>query len=405
MGWSSQNTTKANALLIVVLATVCWILLLIVELVLGYSSCKSQISAVVNSQERSIRLRENAPNLDLVEEITEETKARNKIFNLSQNSYVLQTDDDGFLLPSEMHAKPDVSLFFLGGSTTECRAVGPLHRFPYRTGRILEETTGMKINSYNGGVSGNHTLHSINTLINKVLAYSPDIVILKHNSNDILLIPYGTYWQPAPGKTLVNRSQKESQYGLDRSIFTLPAIRNLAFKALSRISSSPIPDNYQKYSKTEGQIINVNRDLVLTQFRNSLYTFISICRSWNIKPVLMTQAIIDDDRRIISDPIPESFNFPMPAEPLKDSIMLDVLYSFHQVFNEIIREVCTAKQVLLIDLKEEVPTRNNTYVYDLYHYNNEGSELVANVIATALQASISPGRSFDAAVSEKTDSL
>ncbi len=404
MGWSSQNTKKANVLLIIVLAVVFWMLLLLVELILGYSSYKLRISAMVNSQERSIRLREIPPNLHLVEEISEEAKDRNNIINLSQDSYILKTDKDGFILPSEMHIEPDVTLFFLGGSTTECRAVDPLQRFPYLAGRILEKRSGMKVNSYNGGVSGNHSFHSINTLINKVLPYSPDIVILKHNSNDILLIPYGSYWDKAPGKTLVVQSQISSEKS-QNSIFTFPVIRTFARRALNKMSSSPVPDNFQKYSKKEGEMVNVDRDLVLTQFRNSLYTFIAICRSWNIEPVLMTQAIIDDDQRMVSDPIPESFSFPMPKDPLKDSIMLNVLYSFHHLFNETIREVCEVKHVVLIDLKKEVPSRNHTYIYDLYHYNNQGSEYVANIIATALEPLLSMENSDTLSIAEKTDLL
>ena len=76
MGWASQNPSKAKALLIASLLLVFWILLLFLELLMGYSSFKAQLSTASDSDQRYIRLRENPPDLHVTEEISEEAHNR-----------------------------------------------------------------------------------------------------------------------------------------------------------------------------------------------------------------------------------------------------------------------------------------------------------------------------------------
>ena len=53
--------------------------------------------------------------------------------------YILRTDKDGFIEPSIIHDDADMEIVFLGGSTTECLYVREENRFPYLTGRRLED--------------------------------------------------------------------------------------------------------------------------------------------------------------------------------------------------------------------------------------------------------------------------
>jgi hypothetical protein len=98
--------------------------------------------------------------------------------SLAQKEYVLRVDRQGFIMPSKIHDHPDLTLAFLGGSTTECTYVDEDNRFPYLVGRLLERETHLKVNSYNAGRSGNNTLHCLNILLNKVVNLKPDIVVL-----------------------------------------------------------------------------------------------------------------------------------------------------------------------------------------------------------------------------------
>ncbi len=92
---------------------------------------------------------------------------------LVRRDYLIRVDDNGFIMPSKVHEHPDLVLAFLGGSTTECIYDDENNRFPYLAGHLLEEKTGLKVNSYNAAKSGNDSLHSINVLLNKVVALKP----------------------------------------------------------------------------------------------------------------------------------------------------------------------------------------------------------------------------------------
>ena len=95
-----------------------------------------------------------------------------------------RTDDRSYVLPSFQHEKPDATVAFLGGSTTECIAVQEPLRFHAQVSDLLGEK-GLKVNTLNGARSGN-TLHdSLNILLNHVVLDKPDVVVVMHVTNDI----------------------------------------------------------------------------------------------------------------------------------------------------------------------------------------------------------------------------
>ena len=59
--------------------------------------------------------------------------------------------------------------------------------------------------------------------------------------------------------------------------------------------------------------------------------------------------------------------------------------SFHEAFNEVIREVGRENDALVIDLDRAIP-KGERYMYDPYNLTEAGSELVAEVISEQLRA-------------------
>jgi hypothetical protein len=120
---------------------------------------------------------------------------------------------------------------FLGGSITECLFVDADHRFPYVAGQILEQETGARINSYNGGMSGSNTLNAIDILINKVIPLKPDVVVFMENINDLSTLLYeGTYWNKRTARSPLETLKKRQLAGkLLKEIF----IPNLNFTGAS----------------------------------------------------------------------------------------------------------------------------------------------------------------------------
>ena len=73
---------------------------------------------------------------------------------------------------------------------------------------------GARINSYNGGMSGNNSLNVIDLLINKVIPLKPDVVVFMENINDLSTLLYeGTYWSKQHGPVAPGDPEKAAPGG------------------------------------------------------------------------------------------------------------------------------------------------------------------------------------------------
>ncbi|MEJ2069707.1 MAG: SGNH/GDSL hydrolase family protein, partial [Syntrophobacterales bacterium] len=195
--------------------------------------------------ERYVRLRELSPLT--VERFTPKPEVFDVEAGSQPRQVVIRSDEQGFIMPSRVHDQPDVVLAFLGGSTTECRAVPEENRFPYLVGRRLEEAFQVKVNSYNAARSGNNSLHSLDILLNKVMPLQPDIVVMMHNLNDLITLLYEkTYWNQNPSRRIMVevRPTLESEVrGFFQVLreYTIPNLY-LALKELSQRARGPGQD-------------------------------------------------------------------------------------------------------------------------------------------------------------------
>ena len=298
---------------------------------------------------RYIRLREPYPNNPKV--LNPGMSYQVKIKNLKDTTYLYVTDKDGFVLPEFRGG--DKSIFFLGGSTTECMYVQEKNRFSYLVGSQLYKY-GLKYTTKNGGFSGNNTFHSINNLINKVLPYKPEAVVLMHAINDLsILLWEKSYHNSNPTKSLVVDRQSAQIY-------------ENAFGGTD------------EFGAKRGKMQTIDTNVAFKEFRNALTLFTAICRAQEIHPVLMTQF-----NRIEYGNI----NSCRQLKELTDSckrnfINVDYIVMYKRM-NDIIREVAIKENVLLIDLDGLVP-KSEKYVYDAVHLNDSGSIYVANIISEHL---------------------
>lgn len=300
---------------------------------------------------------------------------------LVDKEYRMEIDDNGFIYPSKIHDDPDVTIVFLGGSTTQCTFVDEYNRFPYLAGKLLEEKVG-KVNSCNGGMSGNHTLHSINTLVNKVMPLDPDIVIMMHNINDLGILLYeGTYWNdhwnrgmiapfpPSPPPS-IKRIAREVKNYLVPNLYA-------RFSNLLRKASRRIGEESDEWAELRGRKLNIDKEFLTKSFADNLRMFISLCRIKNITPVLMTQP-----NRLKENP-DETIRKILGTLEKDFGIKYEEYRDIYNAFNETIRSVGEANDVLVIDLAERVP-QEKEYMYDGIHLSDNGSKFVAGIIAEEL---------------------
>ncbi len=329
--------------------------------------------------QRYVRLRELAP---LTFEVVNPPP---QVFDVEAGTpprqVLLRVDEGGFLRPSRIHAQPDLVLAFLGGSTTECRVVPEDSRFPYLVGRRLEETLKVKVNSYNGARSGNNSLHSINILLHKLMPLHPDFVVMMHNINDLVALLYeGTYWNKnASRRVLVE--VRPTLAGHVRGFFqvlrayTIPHLYQAIIELGQRVKGGD--QDADEFGHLRRKKVEINKPYLLKEFRANLQSFIDLCRARGITPVLLTQP-----NRLQGNLDPKTWK---EVQILEDKgISFREFGELHGLFNQAIREVGAANQVLVVDLAKEIPAEEK-YVYDPVHLTERASKMAAQIISRELE--------------------
>lgn len=300
---------------------------------------------------------------------------------LPRKEFLLRIDNDGFIIPSKKYEHPDLILAFLGGSTTECRYVEEEQRFPYLTGVLLERGLAIKVNSYNAARSGNHTLHCLNILLNKVFPLKPNIVVMMHNINDLMILLYEkSYWSPNSARPVILDINREIVANFIKIIRDrwLPnffmALRDFEKSLRLLRGSKETAENQDEFAAIRGKRLEIDQEALTAEFAMNLQAFIDLCKARRAAPVLLTMAsrFKDQPDKIILDSIK------------KTSLDYAQYRALFEAFNDTIRGKARANHVLLIDLAKEIPP-DKEYMYDLVHYNDRGSIKAAEIISGQLQ--------------------
>ena len=359
------------------------------DLLFGAFSTPPQ-SNYLERAERSIVLREFSPLQEI--ETTPTIQYMNQTDGLERKTFRVVTDEDGFIATgNERLENPELEILFLGGSTTETMYVEEQNRIPARVETLLRDQYETASNVYNGGVSGNHSMHSNLKLLAKGIAKDIDIAVLMHNINDLtLLSKTGTYWHAPPARAILQRgdwdhptTQRDTHDISHRLISTLLSIKNALFPNLYAVVAPNIrtmlaqyigPDPDDEFAAFRRHQQEIDTVQILDHFERSIKTFVLICKTWGIEPVLMTQF-----NRITShDPI-----FIDAYNTAEQSIEATTYIELYGKFNEITREIAQELQVELIDLASEIP-QSSDFMFDSVHLNDNGSRLAGDVIAPHL---------------------
>ncbi|MCR4319085.1 MAG: GDSL-type esterase/lipase family protein [Candidatus Brocadiaceae bacterium] len=338
--------------------------------------------------QRYIRLREHPPGTYKV--IRPDDRYMQPVDSLIQKEYRIRTDKEGFLEPSKKYENADKTIVFLGGSTTECFWVDEHNRFPYLSGVLLEQMTGLRINSYNSGVGGNDSFHSLDILLNKIIPLRSDVVVMMHNINDLTILLYEkSYWNnnlhrsPIVTVTADNIVENPTVVDVMRTLknFFIPNLYQKFIDLKVRFGAKKFVD---EFAHVRGQKLVIDRIMIKKEFEMNLQTFISICKIRGITPVLMTQ-----QSRLTQSP--DLFISKTLAASLKKDF--DIEYKEYQevyeLLNQSIREVGIKNGVMVIDLDKEIP-HTKEFIYDTFHFNDNGSKLAAEIISKKLLPIVRP---------------
>jgi len=375
--WFDRNPKKTICALLI---TVLLIMAYGAEKLLKYKNQGSGFNYAL--PHRAIRLREYRPSM--IESFLPGQEER-YFDSLVLKKYVLRIDRDGFIIPSKKYENPDISMVFLGGSTTECRFMDEKQRFPYLTGALLEKKLGIKINSYNAARSGNHSLHSLDILLNKVMPIKPQLVLMMENINDLVILLYEkSYWSHNSPRSVIIDMNDEIVSNFvkiirDRYIPNLAAEMHWLGKSVrslwkSRPHGGNLSDQRDEFAQVRGKKLVINKSELTGQFEMNLQCLIYLCKARNIVPVLMTMAsrLKETPDKVIADGIREAgLDYPE-------------FKGLFEAFNDAIRQKALENQVMLIDLAKGIPPERE-YFYDVVHHNPKGSVKAAEIISEQLQ--------------------
>jgi hypothetical protein len=348
--------------------------------------------ASANPFPRSLILRDMDPNYD--QEWMPSDAYMKNTENLEQKPYRIRTDDKGFIVGPDYFARPNgarkVDIIFFGGSTTECGFVDEEFRFPYLVSKKIKYQSGESFETLNGGVSGNHSLHSLLSIIGKGLPEKPSFIVLMHAINDLVLLSKTkSYWNSPKSRAILQTHQVSSlnddvatrnQYVANnfatksfRKVFPHIWVKAIQFAYLRESSGDSAADEWAPF---RGEITSPEKlnEILRFEFSSSIRSFVAIAKSWGIEPILMTQfnrVKIDDElaqRQYLGEMQP---------------ILYKDFVAAYKLANDIIRDIARDENVFLIDLDREL-SGSQKYMYDSVHLNATGSKFVADIISKSL---------------------
>jgi lysophospholipase L1-like esterase len=371
LNWFERNPKKTLGAILTIFFLMC---------VIGAEKLLSGSIPPGDGYRRFINLREHKPLYSGYIYPTDEDLYNAEL--LERKKYLLRVDKNGYIMPSQIHPEADLNLVFLGGSTTECLYMDEKERFPYLVGRLIENELHLKVNSYNSGKAGNNSLHSIDILLNKVMYINPDIVIMMHNINDLIILLFEkSYWNDNKYKSPIIEVEPTIGNNLGQSFVIL---RDSLVPNISRAIGGIYDQFFAKERKTEfpairGQKIEIRKSQLLQDFAANLQIFIDICQHRRIIPVLITMA-----NRFSEDPDPFIAS-KMQRLEIEHDISYKEFKEIFDLFNEQIRTVGKANNVLVIDLANKIP-QEKIYLYDTVHLTPLGSNLVSRQIFQELRS-------------------
>tara|TARA_A100001011_G_scaffold394312_1_gene486391 strand:- start:1857 stop:2993 length:1137 start_codon:yes stop_codon:yes gene_type:complete len=334
----------------------------------------------MNTKENHIKLELFPP--DLKKEVTPTTRYLKQTDSFKKKQrYFLQTDKTGAIVNPEdkntFYNEERLDILFLGGSTTENMYVKENMRFPAIVSKMINKSNFCEVENcivLNAGLSGRIIPPSINVLLNRYLIPRPKKVILMHNINDIRYQVEGKkYWES------------------DRHIFTISRYPIFNFSTYTRIIPLFFPRTYSlifnSYDKFVGLGVNINGEnndiklldklpiekeyLITKNFKEALNVFVSLCKSLDIEPILMTQA-----SRLDEISLEKKYLYFSPSISYKE------LGRIHKKFNEIIRGF-KSKGLTVIDLDSKIKT-NKEIMFDTFHFTEKGNKIAAEIIFNEL---------------------
>lgn len=270
-------------------------------------------------------------------------------------------------------AKPEGTLRIVafGGSTTVnefSNKHGGGH-YPLLLQSMIRERKGIDVEVINAAFSAYATPHSLILLALDVITWDPDIVILSHNIND-LLVGYFPGFRPDYSHKYINPNFRRNRSLVD-STFQHFQLYWLLRKGVRRVwremTAVILRESYGHEPPREA----------LEVFRRNLQSFVTLAKANGIRVLLASQALEPSEEYFTRHILPKLYN-KMIYYPLHSEFL-----SHHHAYNRVIEEVALENGVWFLDNDRLFDGRSEFFT-DFVHYSKPGVEKLAQNYADFL---------------------
>lgn len=282
----------------------------------------------------------------------------------------------GFRTHEILGAKPpgQIRVFALGGSTTEDVWNDEGLHWPLVAERELHAAGRMDVRIYNGAMSAYTTAHTLVRFSFDVLQYDPDVLLVMHNVND-LLVAYLAAREgvPVDGSYLVKYGRRELTRDIDdRDVVVSRLWRTLSGR-LAALRAVP----------AERPVLDGSYDLApaIALFERNLASIAAVARAHGVAPLLLTmpvsrsKATFEDTARLGDHGLLEAF-------PSYERFHADF-----EAYNETVRRVGREHGVPVVDAAALLAPEDR-YFADLVHTTSDGVVAMGRAVAPSILAAL-----------------
>jgi GDSL-like lipase/acylhydrolase family protein len=270
------------------------------------------------------------------------------------------------LNPTAGNAPVEVSVFCLGGSTTEFPDSSGVD-WPSRVERILRTSYGMpSVRVYNLGMEWYTSLHTLINYETNLRPRGPSVILYMESVNDLLQNADFSYF---------SRGRFREDYGH----FYGPVNRIIDRRSLWVYLRDVIGRLW--YARPR-RVITTGTFPGLTSYRRNIGTLVEMARHDSSRVVLMTEPSLF--KPVMSDEELAAVGM-LRAEAINDSLVWssETARSGMEQYNNTLKEIAERNNLLLIDLEKEVP-KSLLYFRDEVHYRDTTFPLIARFVAARL---------------------
>lgn len=283
-----------------------------------------------------------------------------------------------------------LTIVTVGGSTTESFIITDGKAWPALAGeKIKGRFKNVWLN--NAGLDGHSTFGHIVLMKDFVVKLKPKVVLFLVGINDLWLKDSQRFDAMLTSDLTLNLDSIKGFFrtmGNHSEVFAL-AYNLYRFSKKIHYPYTDSPEIKLKEVKTlelkksdEQEIIRGKikefKEKYEKNYSLRLEKLIKLSRENNILPVLITQPALYGD--VVDDVTKVNLGAIMIEKGKNGKIAWESL----ELYNKVVREVGLEQNVMVVDLANEMP-KSSKYFYDYIHFNNEGSEKVAEIVSRNLQ--------------------